>query len=63
MANKETKEEQTWMPSLKWLCKTFAIIVVFIIIAFFTLKFLLKPYMRSIPMELTPWLDKTTVQK
>lgn len=63
MANKETKEEQTWMPSLKWLCKTFVIIIIFIIIAFFTLNFLLKPYMRSIPMELTPWLDKTTVQK
>lgn len=58
---KETKEEQTWMPSLKWLVKTFAIILVCIIIAFFVLNYLLKPYMRDIPMELTPWLDKTTV--
>lgn len=58
---KETKEEQTWMPSLKWLAITFVIIFVCIVIAFFTLNYLLKPYMRDIPMELTPWLDKSAV--
>lgn len=58
---KETKEEQTWMPSLKWLIKAFAIILVCIIIAFFVFNYLLKPYMRDIPMELTPWLDKSAI--
>ena len=59
MADKETREEKTWMPSLKWLCEVFFIIVFFIVIAFFILNFLLKPYMRDIPIEITPWLAKT----
>ena len=60
MAYKEKNEEKTWMPSLKWLCKNFFIIVFFIVALFFILNFLLKPYMRDIPMEVTPWLDKTS---
>ena len=52
------KEEKTWFPSLKWLCEIFLMIVFFIVIAFFILNFLLKPYMRDIPIEITPWLAK-----
>ena len=33
--------------------------MVVLVILFFSLNFLLKPYMRDIPMEITPWLQKT----
>ncbi|MCR4663561.1 MAG: hypothetical protein K5622_06725 [Endomicrobiaceae bacterium] len=62
MPEKDIKEQVTWMPSLKWLCKSFIIIIAFLIITFFVLNFLLKSYMRDIPMEITPWLDKTSQQ-
>ena len=55
---KKIKEQGTWMPSLKWMCKSFSVIMVVLVIAFFSLNFLLKPYMRDIPMEITPWLQK-----
>lgn len=55
---KEIKEGKTWMPSLKWLCEIFLMIVFFVVIVFFILNFLLKPYMRNIPIEITPWLAK-----
>lgn len=58
MTDKDRKEEKTWMPSLKWLCEIFLMIVFFVVIAFFILNFLLKPYMRNIPAEITPWLNK-----
>ena len=58
----EKKELETWMPSLSWFCKTFIIIFSCLVIIFFTLNFLLKPYMRDIPMEVTPWLDKSLQQ-
>ena len=57
MADKENFEEKTWMPSLKWLYNSLLIIAFFIIISFFALNILLKPYMRDIPMEITPWLN------
>ena len=59
MADKQIKEQETWMPSLKWLCKSFLVIMVVLVILFFSLNFLLKPYMRDIPMEITPWLQIT----
>ena len=59
MADKQIKEQETWMPSLKWLCKSFLVIMVVLVILFFSLNFLLKPYMRDIPVEITPWLQKT----
>ena len=59
-AKEKNTEEKTWMPSLKWLFKSFLIIVFIVVASFFILNFLLKPYMRDIPMEITPWLDKGT---
>ena len=59
MTEKETKEEKTWMPTIKWLSINFVVIVLFVVVSFFVLNFLLKSYMRDIPMELTPWLDKS----
>ncbi|MFA7073838.1 MAG: hypothetical protein WC234_01455 [Endomicrobiaceae bacterium] len=56
----KNKKEHTWMPSLNWMGKMLIIIYVLIIIGFLSLNILLKPYMRNIPIELTPWLDKTS---
>lgn len=64
--NKEIKQEtknSVWQPNLKWFLKVLAIMYVLIIIAFFVINFLLKPYMREIPKQITPWLDKTAVQE
>lgn len=60
--NNSNETQNTWMPSLKWLGKTFAIILVFVIVAFFALNFLLKPYMRNIPSQITPWLDNNSTK-
>ena len=62
MANKEINEQKTWMPSIKWLCKSFLVIMVCLVIMFFALNFLLKPYMRDIPSEITPWLNNSQQQ-
>jgi len=59
MSKDDKQEIKTWMPSLKWMLKVLAVIYVVIIIAFFTLNYFLKPYMRDIPKELTPWLEQT----
>lgn len=58
MTKRERNQEKqnTWMPSLAWLLKVLAIIYIVIIIAFFSFNYLLKPYMRDIPKEITPWL-------
>ncbi|OIO74606.1 MAG: hypothetical protein AUJ85_05220 [Elusimicrobia bacterium CG1_02_37_114] len=50
--------EPLWKPSWKWHVKTLAIIYVFLIILFFLLNWLLKPYMRQLPKDVTPWLNK-----
>ena len=62
MADKDIKGQETWMPTFTWLCKSFFIIMVFLVVSFFSLNFLLKPYMRDIPAEITPWLVKTPQQ-
>jgi antibiotic biosynthesis monooxygenase (ABM) superfamily enzyme len=53
----------TWRPSWRWHVITLATIYVILIVAFFTLNNVLKPFMRQIPKEITPWLKdvpKTT---
>ncbi|WP_372519038.1 hypothetical protein [Candidatus Ruminimicrobiellum ovillum] len=62
MADKDIKTQETWMPTFTWLCKSFLVITVFLVITFFSLNFLLKPYMRDIPSEITPWLEKNPQQ-
>jgi hypothetical protein len=49
---------QPWHPTYLWLAKTAGIIFVSLIILFFALNLWLKPYMRQIPPEITPWLEK-----
>ncbi|MCL2390920.1 MAG: hypothetical protein FWD54_06825 [Endomicrobia bacterium] len=48
-----------WQPTYKWFAKTSAIIFVALLIIFFALNILFKPYMRKISSEITPWLCKT----
>lgn len=56
------KDKYAWKPDSKWLIKTFVMVYVTIIILFFILNFLLKPYMRQRPMEITPWLDNNKTE-
>lgn len=61
--NNQKKENSIWQPNLKWFLKVLITMYVIIIIAFFVINFLLKPYMREIPKEITPWLNKTVAQE
>ncbi len=45
-------------PTREWHLKTLGIIYGILIVVFFFLNWLLKPYMREIPPEVTPWLHK-----
>ncbi|MDR0398899.1 hypothetical protein [Candidatus Endomicrobiellum devescovinae] len=55
----EIKREKDvlWKPSYEWYLKTFAIVIGFLTVIFFTLNIVLKPYMRQISPEITPWLN------
>ena len=48
-----------WQPTYKWFAKTAAIIFAALLLMFFVLNILLKPYMRKISPEITPWLYET----
>jgi len=50
-----------WTPTWQWHLKTLGMIYVGLIVLYFVLNALLKPYLREIPPEVTPWLKK--VQK
>lgn len=45
-----------WQPTWKWHARTLGIIYVVILVAFFVVKSLLKPYVRQLPDDVTPWL-------
>ncbi len=47
-----------WQPSWVWHLKVLTIIYVILILIFFLLNYLLKPFMRQVPKEITPWLQK-----
>lgn len=49
--------EPLWKPTLKWHLKVLAIIYVCLIIIFLLLNHMLKPFMRKLPAEITPWLQ------
>ncbi|AKL97458.1 hypothetical protein [Endomicrobium proavitum] len=55
-------EAVVWKPNYKWLAKVAGIILAFVIVLFFTLNIVLKPYMRNIPSEITPWLNNGGAQ-
>ena len=49
-----------WSPTWEWHAKTLGIIYACLILIFFVLnRWLLKPYLRDIPPEVTPWLAKS----
>lgn len=50
------KVESLWMPTWQWHAKTLGIIYACLIVVFFLLNWALKPYLRDIPPEITPWL-------
>jgi len=50
--------QQLWKPTWKWQLKTLAIIYSVLIVLFFVLNIVLKPYMRQIPKDITPWLKE-----
>ena len=47
-----------WSVTWQWHAKVLGTIYVALIVLFFVLDALLKPYMRNIPSEVTPWLHK-----
>jgi hypothetical protein len=55
----EVKREKdvSWKPSYEWYLKAFAIVLGVLTVLFFTLNIVLKPYMRQINPEITPWLN------
>jgi len=48
--------EPLWQPTLKWYARTLAIIYAGLIVLYFVASIVLKPYIRKIPAEVTPWL-------
>ncbi len=48
---------EIWRPNWKWHLKTLAVIYLILIATYFILNILLRPYMRKVPKEITPWLD------
>lgn len=49
-----------WKPTYKWMGITAGVIFAVLVLAFFVLNIVLKPYMRQLPPEITPWLEKST---
>ncbi len=52
-----------WKPTWRWHATTLAVIYVVLIVLFFSLNFILKPYMRKIPKDITPWLKDMPKQE
>ena len=48
-----------WAPTKAWHIRTLSVIYACLIVAFFLLSHLLKPYLREIPPDVTPWLKKS----
>jgi antibiotic biosynthesis monooxygenase (ABM) superfamily enzyme len=45
-----------WKPTWQWHLRVLGVIYVVLIVVFFALNSLLKPYLRQIPKDITPWL-------
>ena len=45
-----------WQPTWNWHRRTLMILYAVVIVAFFGIKAWLKPYVRTLPPEITPWL-------
>jgi hypothetical protein len=51
-----------WRPSWKWHAKVLVSVYAVLLVLFFSLNFLLKPYLRQIPKDITPWLKDVPKQ-
>jgi hypothetical protein len=47
-----------WQPTWKWHRKTLIIIYIALIALFFGLKYIMKPFVRELPPEITPWMHE-----
>lgn len=47
-----------WQPTWAWHRKTLIIIYAAVLVAFFALRIALKPYVRELPPDVTPWLHE-----
>jgi hypothetical protein len=54
---KKNSKVQVWKPTYSWYLRVFVIVFGLLLILFFILNIVLKPYMREINPELTPWLN------
>ncbi len=45
-----------WAPTWEWHGKTLGVIYASLIVVYFLLNWMLRPYLRDIPPEVTPWL-------
>jgi hypothetical protein len=52
-----------WRPSWKWHATVLTVIYATLIVLFFVLNIVLKPYMRQIPKDITPWLKSVPQQQ
>lgn len=52
-----------WKPTLRWHLTTLAVIYTALIVIFFSLNLVLKPYLRQIPKDITPWLNDIPKQQ
>ena len=51
---------EIWQPTWKWHFRVLAVIYGGLIVLFILLNIILKPYMRKIPVQITPWLEEMT---
>lgn len=51
-----------WRPDWAWHRRTLLWIGAAVLVGFFTLRFVLKPYMRKLPPEVTPWMHDGEAQ-
>jgi hypothetical protein len=45
-----------WQPTWAWHRRTLTIIYAVLIVLFFVMRGLLKPYVRHLPADITPWM-------
>jgi len=57
-ANPDSGRAEPWIPTYRWFATAGSIILIFLIVFFFTANAILKPWMRQRPLEVTPWLAK-----
>jgi uncharacterized membrane protein YvbJ len=55
--------EPLWQPTLKWYGKMLLIIYAGLVVIYIVASAVLKPYIRKIPKEVTPWLEEKPAQK